>query len=104
MASHCCFENIACGKYVVSQDQEGSSLFVVQSGTLRVEINQDGAKRQLAFFGKGDFFGERALEDSQGKRTANIIANPGDDGGEYLPFFYFVILYRLNTCLLFNSL
>lgn len=61
MASHCCFESIASGKYVVSQDQEGSSLFVVQSGTLRVEINQDGAKRQLAFFGKGDFFGEMSL-------------------------------------------
>ena len=30
---------------------------------------------------KGDFFGERALEDSQGKRTANIIANPGENGG-----------------------
>ena len=41
--------------------------------------------RKLEFINtlkKGDFFGERALEDSQGKRTANIIANPRDDGGK----------------------
>ena len=53
-----------------------------------------GGEQLLNSLKKGDFFGERALEDSQGKRTANIIANPGDDGGEYLPFFYVVILYR----------
>ena len=46
-----------------------------------------GGEQLLNSLKKGDFFGERALEDSQGKRTANIIANPGDDGGEYLPFF-----------------
>ena len=40
-----------------------------------------GGEQLLNTLKKGDFFGERALEDSQGKRTANIIANPGDDGG-----------------------
>ena len=45
-----------------------------------------GGEQLLNTLKKGDFFGERALEDSQGKRTANIIANPGDDGGEYYWF------------------
>ena len=45
-----------------------------------------GGEQLLNTLKKGDFFGERALEDSQGKRTANIIANPGDDGGEHLTF------------------
>ena len=54
-----------------------------------------GGEQLLNSLKKGDFFGERALEDSQGKRTANIIANPGDDGGEYLPFFYVVILFQI---------
>ena len=40
-----------------------------------------GGEQFLNTLKKGDFFGERALEDAQGKRTANIIANPGEDGG-----------------------
>ena len=41
-----------------------------------------GGEQFINTLKKGDFFGERALEDSQGKRTANIIANPRDDGGK----------------------
>ena len=61
-----------------------------------------GGEQLLNSLKKGDFFGERALEDSQGKRTANIIANPGDDGGEYLPFVYVVILLLVFYLTAFN--
>ena len=43
-----------------------------------------GGEQFINTLKKGDFFGERALEDSQGKRTANIIANPRDDGGKVI--------------------
>ena len=49
--------------------------------TVSISIFSLGGEQLLNTLKKGDFFGERALEDSQGKRTANIIANPGDDGG-----------------------
>ena len=41
-----------------------------------------GGEQFLSKLHKGDFFGERALEDAEGKRTANIIANAGEDGGK----------------------
>ena len=61
-----------------------SKLNVVSAGRIlhtfsfRIDL---GGEQFLNTLKKGDFFGERALEDSQGKRTANIIANPGEDGG-----------------------
>ena len=39
-----------------------------------------GGEKFLNSLTKGDFFGEKALEGGDGKRTANIIAGNGDAG------------------------
>jgi CRP-like cAMP-binding protein len=39
--------------HVVASESTGSSLFIVQSGSLRVTVENDGACRQLAVFQKG---------------------------------------------------
>jgi len=72
------------GEYIVRQGAGGDTFFIIAKGSVQVTINNEkekGGEQLLNTLKKGDFFGERALEDSQGKRTANIIANPGDDGG-----------------------
>ena len=45
--------------------------------------NTKGGEKFLNSLNKGDFFGEKALEGGDGKRTANIIAGNGDAGKVY---------------------
>ncbi|MCG9884253.1 MAG: cyclic nucleotide-binding domain-containing protein [Cyanobacteria bacterium] len=53
---------------IFTQGQEGRSLYIVVSGQVRVHLADD---RELAKLGKGSFFGEMALFDSE-PRSASV--------------------------------
>lgn len=53
---------------IFTQGQEGRSLYIVVSGRVRVHLHDD---RELAKLGKGSFFGEMALFDSE-PRSASV--------------------------------
>ena len=58
---------------VIRAGEEGSSMFVVHSGRVRVQITENGRPRAIATLNEGDFFGEMALFTGE-PRTANVIA------------------------------
>lgn len=65
----------APGDLIVRQGQGGEGFFVVVSGKAEaVRERQDGEKIVVNLFGPTDFFGELALLDAEGIRTATIRA------------------------------
>jgi small-conductance mechanosensitive channel/CRP-like cAMP-binding protein len=63
----------APGETVIRAGEEGSSMFVVHHGRVRVQVNDNGRPRTLATLNEGDFFGEMALFTGE-PRTANVVA------------------------------
>lgn len=63
----------APGETVIRAGDEGSSMFVVHSGRVRVQIRDNGKPRTVATLNEGDFFGEMALFTGE-PRTANVVA------------------------------
>ena len=62
------------GKAVFRQDDPGSSLYVIESGVVKVQrTSPEGKEVILAILGAGDFFGELALLDGE-PRSADAIA------------------------------
>lgn len=60
---------------VVFKEDEGTDLYIVMSGTVRVSLlNIEGSEFILKNFRKGDFFGEMSLIDGK-SRSANVIAD-----------------------------
>lgn len=63
------------GDVIVRQGQGGEGFFVVVSGKAEaMRERQDGEKIVVNNFGPTDFFGELALLDEEGVRTATITA------------------------------
>jgi CRP-like cAMP-binding protein len=63
------------GKTIVTQGQGGEGFFVVVDGKCQaVRERSDGEKVVVNHFEKGDFFGELALLDESGLRTATVTA------------------------------
>jgi len=60
---------IAAGEVLMREGESGSEMFVIASGTIRVERHG----RNIADLGPGDWLGEMALL-SEGKRTATATA------------------------------
>ncbi len=59
---------------IVSQEESGSSLFVIQSGKVKVVLyGESGREITLSIFRTGDFFGEMSLLDNQ-PRSASVVA------------------------------
>ncbi len=58
---------------VIRAGEPGSSMFVVHSGRVSVQINESGRHRTVATLGEGGFFGEMALFTGE-PRTANVVA------------------------------
>jgi small-conductance mechanosensitive channel len=58
---------------VIRAGDAGSSMFVVHSGKVQVEVNENGRSRPVAVLTGGDFFGEMALFTGE-PRTANVVA------------------------------
>jgi len=64
-------QQYAPGEIVVREGAPATHLYMIVSGTARVEIGQQGAVGRL---GPGEFFGELALIEEHG-RTATVIAD-----------------------------
>lgn len=63
----------APGETVIRAGDEGSSMFVVHSGRVSVQISDNGKARTVAVLKEGDFFGEMALFTGE-PRAANVVA------------------------------
>ncbi|MBD0325641.1 MAG: mechanosensitive ion channel [Pyrinomonadaceae bacterium] len=63
----------APGETVIRAGDKGSSMFVVNSGRVQVQVTENGKPRNVAVLKEGDFFGEMALFTRE-PRTANVIA------------------------------
>jgi small-conductance mechanosensitive channel len=63
----------APGETVIRAGDEGSSMFVVHEGRVKVQINDNGTPRTVTVLNEGDFFGEMALFTGE-PRTANVVA------------------------------
>ncbi len=59
---------------IVSQEEEGDSLFIIKTGKVKVTLYGDSGREViLSIFKPGDHFGEMSLIDHQ-PRSANVIA------------------------------
>ncbi|XP_055295808.1 cGMP-dependent protein kinase, isozyme 2 forms cD4/T1/T3A/T3B isoform X3 [Sitodiplosis mosellana] len=67
------------GDYIVRQGARGDTFFIISKGTVRVTIRQPNSQEEkfIRILGKGDFFGEKALQGDD-LRTANIICDCED--------------------------
>jgi CRP-like cAMP-binding protein len=66
--------NYLPGECIFFEGDPGIAIYIIRSGEVVIKRNIDaGGDHFLATFGKGDFFGELALVDSE-KRSASAIA------------------------------
>ncbi len=63
----------APGETLIRAGDEGSSMFVVHSGRVAVQVADRGGPRTVAVLTEGNFFGEMALFTGE-PRTANVVA------------------------------
>ena len=63
----------APGETVIRAGDKGSSMFVVNSGRVQVQVQENGRARNVAVLKEGDFFGEMALFTRE-PRTASVVA------------------------------
>ncbi|XP_076284665.1 cGMP-dependent protein kinase, isozyme 2 forms cD5/T2-like [Lasioglossum baleicum] len=64
------------GDYIIRQGARGDTFFIISRGQVRVTIKQpdNSEDKYIRTLGKGDFFGEKALQGDD-LRTANVIAD-----------------------------
>lgn len=64
------------GDYIIRQGARGDTFFIISKGQVRVTIRQQDTQEEkfIRTLGKGDFFGEKALQGDD-LRTANIICD-----------------------------
>ena len=61
-------------KMILIEESAGETFFLIYKGTVKItRMSDDGREVILAILGEGDFFGEMALLDGEG-RSANVIA------------------------------
>ncbi|CAG0884400.1 unnamed protein product [Cyprideis torosa] len=67
------------GDYIIRQGARGDTFFIISKGQVKVTMKQQDGKEEkyIRTLSKGDFFGEKALQDED-TRTANIIADSDD--------------------------
>ena len=63
----------APGEAIVRQGQQGKSMFVINRGSVKVQIKSDETKKTLRTLREGDFFGEMGLLTGE-PRTATVVA------------------------------
>jgi small-conductance mechanosensitive channel/CRP-like cAMP-binding protein len=63
----------APGETLIRAGDEGSSMFVVNSGKVEVQVVERSGPRTVAVLSEGNFFGEMALFTGE-PRTANVVA------------------------------
>ena len=61
-------------KMILIEESAGETFFLIYKGTVKItRMSDDGREVILAILGEGDFFGEMALLDGEG-RSANVVA------------------------------
>ena len=61
-------------KMILIEESAGETFFLISKGTVKItRMSDDGREVILAILGEGDFFGEMALLDGEG-RSANVVA------------------------------
>ena len=61
-------------KMILIEESAGETFFLICKGTVKItRMSDDGREVILAILGEGDFFGEMALLDGEG-RSANVVA------------------------------
>jgi small-conductance mechanosensitive channel/CRP-like cAMP-binding protein len=83
----------APGEIVIRAGDKGSSMFIVNSGRVQVQVTDNGRPRNVAVLKEGDFFGEMALFKRE-PRTANVIAL---EETEVLEIGYEAMKHLFNT-------
>lgn len=71
--------NYRAGETIFKQDQTGVGMYIIESGTVVISARsetQSGHHEDITLtkLGEGDFFGELALVEENGKRSASAIA------------------------------
>ncbi|MBN2735608.1 MAG: Crp/Fnr family transcriptional regulator [Spirochaetales bacterium] len=61
------------GETIFKENEEGSKMYIIQEGKVRISKNIHGKEHELAVLIKGEFFGEMAIV-TQEKRTASASA------------------------------
>ena len=60
-------------KMILIEESAGETFFLISKGTVKItRMSDDGREVILAMLGEGDFFGEMALLDGEG-RSANVV-------------------------------
>jgi SulP family sulfate permease len=75
-ALHDCvvLRSVPAGQAIFRRGDKGDELFLIRCGNVRIELPLDhGRHHNLAYFGRGNFFGEMAFLD-HGTRSADAIA------------------------------
>lgn len=67
-------EHLHRGDTLINQGEDGDSLFVIQKGACRVEIEKGGKRHRVARLHAGDVVGEMAVLTGE-PRTADVIAS-----------------------------
>ncbi|VEN61972.1 unnamed protein product [Callosobruchus maculatus] len=69
----------ANGDYIIRQGARGDTFFIISKGTVKVTMKMPNSNEEkfIRTLGKGDFFGEKALQGDD-LRTANIIVDDPD--------------------------
>lgn len=61
-------------KMILIEESAGETFFLISNGSVKItRMSDDGREVILAILGEGDFFGEMALLDGEG-RSANVVA------------------------------
>lgn len=79
------------GEVIFRQDDPGTSLYVIESGVVKVlRLSTEGREVILALLGPGDFFGELALLDGKPRSADAVAREPTDllilDRKDFLEF------------------
>lgn len=67
-------KKFASGEIVFRQGDDADGLYIIDVGTVEVLISSGASEKRLAKFFDRDFFGEMALIDDFGRRTATVRA------------------------------
>ncbi len=70
---------VPVGQTIFRRGDEGDELFLIRRGIVRIQLPLEGGKHHnLAYFGRGNFFGEMAFLD-HGTRSADAVATTATD-------------------------
>ena len=66
----------AAGELVIRQGEPAGPMYIVETGRLRVFVDEDGSRRYLRYLRRGDFFGELSLFKGEPRTTTVEAVEP----------------------------